>query len=289
MHTTPHTNEEQATLWNGTAGQAWVRAQALLDAMLQPVEDHLIAQLPAASAEHLLDIGCGTGSTTLAAARRLGPGSRCVGIDISAPMTAAAQARVAQRHIPARFICADAQTHNFEPAAFDRLISRFGVMFFADPVAAFANLRRAATDGARLQLLTWRSPDENPFMTTAERAAAPLLPQLPARQPEAPGQFAFADAARVTRILQASGWHAIAHQAVDLDCRLPASDLVAYFTQLGPLGRVLGSVDAALRERVIRAVRAAFDPYVSGDEVRFTAACWNVTASAAASEGARHD
>ena len=98
----------------------------------------------------------------------------------------------------------------FEPESFDRIISRFGVMFFENSVSAFANLRRAATVGAEMCLFAWRSPAENPFMTTAERAAAPLLPNISAREPDAPGQFAFADAGRVVRILKDAGWADIA-------------------------------------------------------------------------------
>ena len=153
----------------------------------------------------VLDVGCGTGSTTLAVARRLGAKGRCIGIDISEPMIAAARARAEREGTPASFIRADAQTHAFEPASFDMIISRFGVMFFDDSVRAFANLRRAARDDAELRFIAWRSAAENPFMTTAERAAAPLLPNLPARRPDAPGQFAFADRRRVYSILEESG------------------------------------------------------------------------------------
>ena len=145
----------------------------------------------------VLDVGCGTGSTTLAVARRLGAKGRCIGIDISEPMIAAARARAEREGTPASFIRADAQTHAFEPASFDMIISRFGVMFFDDSVRAFANLRRAAKQTPSLRFIAWRSAAENPFMTTAERAAAPLLPNLPARRPDAPGQFAFADRDRV--------------------------------------------------------------------------------------------
>jgi hypothetical protein len=162
-------------------------------------------------------------------------------------------------------------------------ISRFGVMFFDDPVGAFANLRRAAKDGAALRFIAWRCAADNPFMTTAERAAAPLLHTTPARQPGAPGQFAFADPGHVQRILQDSGWSDIGIQPIDVVCTLPEKGLVRYFTRLGPLGRILPDVDDPTRTRVIAAVRAAFEPYVHGAEVRFTAACWVVDAKASGS------
>ena len=117
-------------------------------------------------------------------------------------------------------------------------------------------------------------------MTTAERAAAPLLPNLPARRPEAPGQFAFADRDRVQRVLEDSGWREIEIEPVDVPCVLPEKELEAYFTRLGPLGLVLGEADDRTRKRIVEAVGPAFDRFVHGDEVRFTAACWAVTARA---------
>ena len=159
------------------------------------------------------------------------------------------------------------------------IISRFGVMFFEDSVQAFANLRRAARAGARLQCVVWRSAAENPFMTTAERAAAPLLPNLPARRADEPGQFGFADAQRVRSILEDSGWAEIDIRAIDVPCTLPENELTRYGTRFGPVGRVLQQADAQTRALVAAAVRAAFDPYVHETQVRFTAACWMVNCS----------
>jgi ubiquinone/menaquinone biosynthesis C-methylase UbiE len=271
---------EQAVLWNGQAGRAWVEAQALLDQMFKPLEELLVDAALAQPRARVLDVGCGTGSTTLAVAARLGAKSQCLGIDISEPMIAAAQARAERVAVPASFVLADAETHAFEPASFDLIISRFGVMFFDDPVRAFANLRRAARAGGELRFIAWRSPAENPFMTAAERAAAPLLPGLPPRQPNAPGQFAFADPQRVRRILEESGWEEIDIRPLDVRCRLPETDLMAYLARLGPLGRVLPELDENTRSRVLEVARAAFEPYVQGDWVSYDAACWSVGARA---------
>ncbi|NOK10696.1 class I SAM-dependent methyltransferase [Corallococcus exercitus] len=282
MDETRQTGNEQTALWNGTAGRAWVDTQEVLDSMFKPMEDLLVEAVAAGSASQVLDVGCGTGSTTLAFARRLGEKGRCTGIDISEPMLTAARARAEREGLPASFIRADAQRHAFEPASFDMILSRFGVMFFEDSVQAFANLRRAAKAGAGLRFIAWRSPSENPFMTTAERAAAPFLPNLPARRPDAPGQFAFADASRVHRILEESGWADIDLQPIDFACTLPEKELVHYLTRLGILGRVLHELDDRTRTQVIETVRAAFEPFVHGAEVRFTAACWTVGARAPA-------
>jgi SAM-dependent methyltransferase len=276
MNAAQPTYDEQTKHWNATAGCAWVDAQELLDQMFKQLEDLLVDAVAAGS--RVLDVGCGTGGTTLAVARRLGTQGHCVGADVSEPMIAAARARAEREGAPASFIVADVQTHPFERASFDAIISRFGVMFFNDPVQAFANMRRAATDDAALHAIVWRSAEENPFMTTAERAAAPLLPNLPARPQDGPGQFSFADPQRVAAILEGGGWADVDLQAIDVECTLPEKELIGYFTRLGPLGLALQGEDERTRAQVIDAVRPAFDSFVRGAEVRYTAACWMVTA-----------
>ncbi len=273
---------DQAKLWNGPAGQAWIEAQEMMDGMFELFERMLVEPIEADSGARVLDIGCGTGSTTLAAARRVGARGRAVGIDISEPMIAFARDRASRAGSTATFVCADAQTHSFEPASFDRFISRFGVMFFGDPARAFANLRRAATEDAWLDLAVFRSPAENPFMTAAERAAAAYLPDIPPRVPGAPGQFAFADRQRVANILEQGGWARIEIDPVDVPCVFPAKELDRYMARFGPVGLALQKADEATKARVVAAVRAGFDPFVQGSDVRFTAACWRVRARGAA-------
>lgn len=280
MQTNPPTGSEQARLWNGSSGHAWVDAQPSLDQLFKPFEDLLAETARATGARRVLDVGCGTGATTLAVAQQLGATGHCSGIDISQPMIATARMRAQRQGIPATFACADAQTHAFVPGSFDLLVSRFGVMFFDDPVRAFANLRRAAARDASLRFIAWRSGAENPFMTTAERAAAPLLPSLPARKPGAPGQFAFAERAHVQGVLQQSGWHGTAIEPIDVPCTLPEKDLLGYLGRMGPVGAALQQADERTRARVIDTVRAAFEPFVHGDEVRLVAACWSIGARA---------
>jgi len=272
--------DEQKKLWNGLAGHAWVDTQDLLDRIYKPFEALLGDLVAARSPRHVLDVGCGTGSTTLAVARLLGENGRCTGIDISEPMIAAARARAEREQAPTDFICANAQTHAFERASVDMIVSRFGVMFFDDSIAAFANLRRAATADAELRAIVWRSAADNPFMTAAERAAAPLLPNLPPRRPNVPGQFAFANTEHVRTILEEGGWSGITISPIDVACTLPETELTRYFTRLGPVGLVLHDVDEQTRERVVTTVREALTPYVHGAEVRFTAACWMISARA---------
>lgn len=280
MDITKQQDNEQAALWNGRGGRAWVDAQESLDQLFTPFENLLVDEARAASAHRVLDVGCGTGATTLAIAQVLGAAGHCVGADISEPMIAAARARAERACAPASFICGDVQRHAFEPASFDLIVSRFGVMFFDSPVQAFANLRHAASDGTALRAIAWRSAADNPFMTTAERAAAPLLPNLPVRRPGAPGQFSFADRDRVVSILEESGWAGIDIRPIDVECTLPEKALHGYLTRLGPVGLVLQDADERTRAQVTEAMRAAFEPYVHGSEVRFTAACWMIGARA---------
>jgi SAM-dependent methyltransferase len=275
-----HQGDEQAKLWNGPSGRAWVEEQALLDRVLQPFQALLLEDVSRSGAHRVLDVGCGTGSTTLAFASLLGANGHCTGIDISEPMLALAKARAADAGLHVTFIRANAQTYTFEPESVDMIVSRFGVMFFDDPVAAFANLRRAATRGAPLRCLAWRSAAENQFSTTAERAVANLLPDLPPRRTDGPGQFAFADRERAHAILHGSGWTGIDIQPIDVECTMPEAELVRYVTRLGPVGVALQDVDDGTRARVVETLRAAFDPFVHGAEVRFPAACWRLCAAA---------
>jgi SAM-dependent methyltransferase len=272
---------EQARLWNGPSGQAWIDLQDTLDRALQPIEDLLVNAVAAQGAQQVLDVGCGTGATTLAIARQLATRGRCVGIDISDPMIAVARSRAEREGSRAQFVCADAQTHTFEPATFDSLVSRFGVMFFDAPVQAFSNLRHAAKADAAMHFFAWRSAAENPFMTTAERAAASLLPALAQRPPaDAPGMFAFADGDRVRSILHHSGWAGIHIRPIDVTCTMSESDLARYVARLGPVGRALREADEPTRARVIATLREAFAPYVHAGTARFTAACWMIGARA---------
>jgi SAM-dependent methyltransferase len=273
------TDGVQAARWNGAGGRGWAGMHHVMDQLLQPLEDVLVDAVGDDGGGAVLDVGCGAGATTVAIARRLGSASVCTGIDVSEPLLAAARTRADAEGMPVDFIRADAQRYEFAPASFDTIVSRFGVMFFDDFVEAFGNLRAAVTGDGRLRIIVWRSAGENPFMTTAARAAAPLI-AIPPQDPDAPGQFALAEESRVRTILDTSGWREIEVEPIDAVCAFREQDLVRYVTQIGPVGRALADADASTTTRVLAAVRPAFDPYVEGPEVRFTAACWLVRARA---------
>ncbi|MEJ2859585.1 class I SAM-dependent methyltransferase [Actinomycetospora flava] len=270
---------EQTAAWNGAGGNAWVRLQPVLDALYAPIEELLVDRVAAAvgtASPTVVDVGCGTGATTLALARRLGPHAHCLGVDLSEPMVALARTRDPGT---AEFLVADAARHRFAPGAADVIASRFGVMFFDDPPAAFANLHAATRPGGALRAVVWRGTDENPFMTRAGEAAAPLL-DVPPFAPDAPGPFALADPDRTLGLLRAAGWSTATAGPVDVPCALPAAHLDAYLGGIGPVGRLLAGADDATRTRVIEHVRPAFDEFRAGGEIRFTAACWLLWAQA---------
>lgn len=272
------TDRSQAARWNGTSGEGWVAAAAVLDRLYRPLADTLVDPIPDGGARRIVDIGCGTGVTTVAAAQRLGPAGRSVGIDISEPMITAARARAEREGSPAEFIRADAGSYPFEPGEFDVVLSRFGVMFFDDEPAAFTNLRRASADGATLRFIVWRSAAENPFMTAMHLAARPLLPDLQERPTTGPGPFRFADPDEIRALLRGSGWTGVDVRPLDVDCVMPEADLVTYLTRIGPLALALADADDALRARVVDAVLPAYEQWVHDSEVRLPAACWLVTA-----------
>jgi SAM-dependent methyltransferase len=276
-------NCEQAALWNGPSGSAWVEMQDVLDRMLAPFEMLVSQEAFPGEGGRVLDVGCGAGATTISMARRVGPTGHCVGVDISEPLVRVAKERAINEKLGAvQFVQADAQTYPFEPGRFDSVMSRFGVMFFDDPQAAFVNIRCAARPDAKLAFVAWRSPAENPFMTTAARAAEPLLPNLPTPDVGAPGQFAFADEGRVRRILNASDWKNIDVRPIDVTGNMAEQELLTYVTKLGPVGAALrdANVDEATRTRTVSVVRAAFEPYIQNGIARFTMACWLVSAHA---------
>jgi SAM-dependent methyltransferase len=281
MSVTEAPNRDQAALWNDASGKTWVELQATLDRMLQPFADRLVAGAFPGEGRWVLDIGCGAGATTLEMARRLGPKGLCLGVDISAPLVSAAKARAEAEGLEAAgFIEADAQAYRFDPGAFDAVISRFGVMFFDNPEGAFANIRKGVRPDGTLTFIAWRSPLENPFMITAVQAAAPFLPAMTPPNPNAPGQFAFADGAKVRRILEGAGWRDVDVAPLDLPSEVPETDLMAYVTKLGPAGAALRDADEDLKARVTAALETAFRPYVKDGAARFTSACWLVTARA---------
>src|ERR1700720_1017006 len=208
-------NADQIAYWNGPGGQRWAARQAIQDIVLAPVADVLIDRAKIEAGERVVDVGCGAGATTMAFAQKVGPTGHVLGIDISAPMLARAR-QLVPPGLRIDFALADATVYPFEPASFDLLASRFGVMFFAEPAVAFANMRRALLPSGRMAFACWREPRENPWMMTPLQAVYKHVPKLPQLGPEDPGPFAFASEERVHRILGEAGFTQIMMEPCDL-------------------------------------------------------------------------
>jgi SAM-dependent methyltransferase len=275
-------NAGQVASWNGLAGRRWVEHQEFMDRLLAPVSEALFGAIALQPGAHVIDIGCGSGGTTLELARRVGPSGRVVGLDISAPLLARARER-AQRDAPVSFVEADATLYRFVPADADLLFSRFGVMFFADPVRAFANIRKGLKPGARLCFACWR--DGNQWASVPIEAVLPLLPPQPAADPDAPGPGAFAAEGKANRVLAAAGFTNIEARAVDMvfdvGAGLGVDGAVTYLLEIGAVSRALADQSAAVRAAAEAAIRAALAPFVTtSGRIEMSAAIWLVTASA---------
>jgi SAM-dependent methyltransferase len=260
---------------------AWAEVRELLELQLAPLGRRGLAALAARPGESVLDIGCGGGETALDLVRAVAPDGTVVGIDVSAAVLVFAQ-RAAQGCERVQFIQADAQVFPFEPASFDAAFSRFGVMFFADPAAAFFNIRRSLRPNGRLAFVCWRALEENPLDILPLRAASALLPPQPAQDPDAPGPFAFANPDRVRGILERAGFAEIditAHDELVGSGDLEA--MLAVCSRVGALGKILRE-NPEFRAAALPAVRSALAAHNGPDGVRLNAATWIVTARASA-------
>lgn len=274
-------NTAQADYWNGRAGETWAELQRLLDMELHPLGIEAQSALAPAAGERVLDIGCGSGQTSLDLAAAVAPGGAVLGVDISRPMLDIARRRALQRDVEARFEIADAQTADFGGERFDAAFSRFGVMFFSEPAAAFANILKALRPGGRIAFVCWRPAADNPVMTTPFKAAEHLVPPQPPADPLAPGPFAFADPERVRRILGEAGFGQVAIRPFDaLVGGWTPEEALIVAQRVGPLGAALRE-NPDLAPKVLDAVAHELQRHVGPDgKVRLGAAVWIVTATA---------
>jgi SAM-dependent methyltransferase len=275
-------NAAQIEHWNGPAGETWVKLQTRLDGQLAPLGRLAMDRAAIRSGERVLDIGCGTGQTSLELAERVGRDGSVLGVDISRPMLDLARQRKLSGAIAnASFAEGDAQHHAFTQGAFDLVFSRFGVMFFADPVSAFRNLRSALRHGGRLAFVCWRPARDNQWVAVPMAAAFQHIPRPSPPEPGTPGEFAFADRERVHSILLGAGFADIAIEAKDGTVAGGNLDVAVDTTlNMGPVGAALRESTPDKREVVAAAVREALAPFAGPDGVRMGAAIWLVSASA---------
>jgi SAM-dependent methyltransferase len=268
-----------ASEWQGRVGANWATEWRRTDRSFAPLTERLLQLSREFAFGAVLDIGCGAGELSLALARGR-PHSRVVGVDISSQLVATAQERGANLANVA-FEIGDAATWQPEPGfAPDLLVSRHGVMFFADPVAAFAHLAAIAAPGAGLMFSCFRAPAENPFFTEVGR----LLPDTgPAADPHAPGPFAFADPGHVEDLLSRAGWGSLDFERFDLAMVAgagadPVEDAVAYFSSIGPAARAAAEMAPDARGRLIEGIRGVAARHLHDGLVALRAATWIVTA-----------
>jgi SAM-dependent methyltransferase len=280
-------NANEIRYWNSPATAAWVTLQERLDAVLAPVAELGLARAAPQPGEHALDIGCGCGATTIELAARVGQQGRVLGVDVSEPMVARARARLeAEERRNAAVVLGDASLHPFEAGSFDLAFSRFGVMFFANPVEAFANIRRALKPDGRLVFACFRAREENPWVTIPFAAAKHLLPPLTPPQPDDPGQFAFADPDRVRRILEGAGFHDVSFTGHNPAMRLGANARAAaeFCSQIGPTARAIAEAPEEVRGGLREAARQGMERELSrchgAEGVALQGAIWIVAARA---------
>ncbi len=275
-------NQAQIAYWNGPIGHMWARAQEKRDRDHAPMTEAALKLAAAQPGESVLDIGCGSGTTTLRLAEAVTEAGRVFGIDISAPMLAVARRHARELGTHVRFIEADVTDYKFETQAFDLTFSQFGVMFFADPVEAFANVHTAMKPNGRIVFVCWRASTENPWSAVPESAAKPLLPSMDPLPPDAPGRYAFANPDRVKSILLRSGFHAPETKKLDADIHLGDTPEAAASSSIdaGPLARMLADVDEPTRKRVRAAVTERLAREMSAHGITLGAACWLVSARA---------
>jgi SAM-dependent methyltransferase len=249
--------------------------------MLEPVSAILLDRAKSHPGERVIDVGCGCGATTRAFAEKVGAAGRVLGVDVSAPMLQRAR-QVAPQNAPIEFRLADASVYPFKPGWYDLIVSRFGVMFFAEPAASFANLRKALRPGGRLTFVCWREARANPWLMAPLQAAYNHVPKLPEVGPEDPGPFSFASEARVHRILGEAGFSDTSTEACDLTLDVAIGRgldaAVESALQIGPASRAIEGQPADVVALVRKSVHEALAPFAKGQAVMLPASIWVVTA-----------
>ncbi|MEP1472355.1 MAG: class I SAM-dependent methyltransferase [Halieaceae bacterium] len=270
-------NSEQIEYWNGSAGENWVETYPLIDRLLEPLSSVAVTHANAQAGQKVIDVGCGCGGTSLKLAEQ---GAQVLGVDISAPMVAEAQRR-AQAVSNLTFGVADASTTTYT-ADHQLAFSRFGVMFFADPVAAFSNIRAALVPGGRLVFICWQSLMVNPWIAIPGGVIQELQPAAAPPDPEAPGPFSLADETCLRETLTSAGFSSVSVDSLERELTLGTTmdEAMLFQTRIGPLSSYMAEHPGEEGEAAKAKVEAALSPYQNDSGVRMNAATWLVTAQA---------
>ena len=270
-------NTEQIDYWNGSAGENWVETYPVIDRLLEPLSSVAVAHANAQPGQKVIDVGCGCGGTSLKLAEH---GAQVLGVDISAPMVAEAQRR-AQGLSNLTFDVADASSHVYT-ADHQLAFSRFGVMFFADPIAAFTNIRAALLPGGRLVFICWQSPMVNPWIAIPGGVIQELQPAAAPSDPDAPGPFSLADETRLRDTLASAGFNSVSVDSLERELTLGTDmdEAMLFQRRIGPLSSYLAEHPGEEGEIARGKVEAALAPYQNATGVHMNAATWLVTAHA---------
>ena len=283
LTTVAETSEEQRKFWNGPASEPWIDYQEERDASIAPLGALAMERLHLQAGRRVLDVGCGCGTTSLELADLVGPDGSVLGVDVSAPMLARAEERRRQAGVAQlSFLCADAGSETLPDAPFDAVYSRFGVMFFADPLAAFANIRAAMAAQAMLSFVCWRPLDLNPWVTVPRSVVLKHVAPPAPPAPNAPGQFSFADSGRIETILSSADFSDIEIAPFDQPFVITTSRdpdvAVDAVLNRGPARRLLSDADDAVVENVRAEMAPVLEAYITDQGLTLGSAVWVVTA-----------
>ena len=278
-------NAREVEYWNSAHTRAWADEHKAIDRLFAGITQVTLDLAAPKAGERVIDIGCGSGATVLALAARVGPSGYVLGADVSKPSVEKGRERIAAAGVhQAEIILCDVSTHIFPANSFDLVFSRFGVMFFADPIATFANIRKAMKPDGRVALAVFRTSQENKWATAALASVRHLLPPITPPGPEEPGQFSWADAARVHRILETAGFQGVSLTPRDpgmpLAGRGGAAEAAAFMFRVGPIVRATSGASERQKKEVRRALEAFFRSHEGPQGIVFPGAFWIVTARA---------
>ena len=275
-------NSESQKYWNEEGGNKWADNIDVVEGMIMSLHDMLIEQIAATESESVLDIGCGGGITSIKLAEQVGPAGSVLGVDVSEPILAVANSR-AKGISNLDFQHSDAATAELGEDRFDIITSRFGVMFFDDPVIAFANLHTALKPSGRMVFICWRSLEDNPWMSEPAKAAFEILPppaDAEKPDPKAPGPFSLADPDHLQSILSSAGFNNIELQAMDKAISMGnLDDTIAFLMKMGPAAEVLKEANEEQKQTVGKAMKEIMSKYISDKDVKVPSATWIVSAS----------
>ncbi len=274
-------NQDQKEFWNNQKGKIWISLENKIDSMFGPLGDEALKALAPASGENIIDIGCGTATTSLKLASLLGDKGSVTGVDISEPILAFARQKVKENSVSnIDFVLADAQNHDFGYESFDAIFSRFGLMFFEDPIAAFSNLLRGVKFGGRIAFVCWADRSANDWIEVSTSIASKFLELPPKSSPRDPGPFAFEDPLYLNKVLHDAGWNEISIGNYSLTNIVGKNikDAADFLSRMGPMSVPFENSEESLQRKIIHSLEESFSNYATRRGVEMHFSTWIVTA-----------